>query len=261
MVTFLIVPPAIFALSLYNGYSVAVAQLMVAFVLAVFGCVLLHEFGHALAAKFLRIRTRDIILTPIGGLARLERFPDRPLQEIVVALAGPMVNVIIAGGFFVTLAASGMSLAFTGRLVGAQFFTTLMWANLLLMTFNLIPAFPMDGGRVLRAVLATQLPRDLATTVAARLGQLISVGFIIFGLASGVWSLSLVGIFVFLLAGHELEQSRFLTHRRKVLQELSRWVVDGEKIPEIDSLPSSGPIGVPPTNRYPSTSTSHAAAP
>jgi Zn-dependent protease len=174
-------------------------------VLCIFLCVVLHEFGHALAARRYGIGTRDITLLPIGGVARLERMPERPMQEFVVAVAGPAVNVVIAAILAGGLLVVGMWPTFdalTQR--GGGFVFNLMAVNVLLVAFNMIPAFPMDGGRVLRALLATRVPYARATRIAATVGQVCAVGF---GLV-GLWSnpvLVLVAVFVFLAAQQEAQ--------------------------------------------------------
>jgi Zn-dependent protease/predicted transcriptional regulator len=172
----------------------------VALILMVFGCVLLHELGHALAARRYGIRTREIVLLPIGGVARLERMPEKPAQEIVVAIAGPAVNVAIAALLWVALVALGAHPA--SSLLGGGLLETLLVVNLMMVGFNLIPAFPMDGGRVLRALLAMRLPYVRATRIAALVGQ----GFaLVFGVVGFFYNpnLMLVALFVFLAAGEE----------------------------------------------------------
>jgi Zn-dependent protease len=173
----------------------------VVLILMVFGCVLLHELGHALAARRYGIRTRDIILLPIGGVARLQRMPDKPAQEIVVAIAGPAVNVAIAALLWAALGGPGGQ-ALVPLLRGGGLIETLLVINLLMVGFNLIPAFPMDGGRVLRALLAMRLSYVKATRIAALVGQ----GFaLLFGVVGFFYNpnLMLVALFVFLAAGEE----------------------------------------------------------
>ncbi|MBX3378093.1 MAG: site-2 protease family protein [Phycisphaeraceae bacterium] len=190
------------------------------FVLAVFGCIVLHEMGHALAARRYGVRTRDITLLPIGGVASLERMPEKPGQELVVALAGPAVNVVLAAlivpavlatdgieAFRVGVDAAGNATA--SSLHSTHFLAALGSVNVMLVVFNLIPALPMDGGRVLRAVLAMATDRSRATAIAAMVGQLVAVGFVVFGLFSGHVFLMLIGVFVFLGAGAEAQQERF----------------------------------------------------
>lgn len=173
------------------------------FILLLFVCVVLHEFGHIVAARRYGIRTPDVTLLPIGGVASLERMPEKPSQEIVVALAGPAVNLVIALVLVIVLGAR-FDLTQMAQLEQAQ--TTLVGrmaaANVALLVFNLIPAFPMDGGRVLRALLATGLGYTRATRVAASIGQGLAVVLAIIGLM-GNPLLVLIAVFIFLAASGE----------------------------------------------------------
>jgi len=182
----------------------AQAVAMVALLLLVFSCVLLHELGHALAARRYGIATRDIILLPIGGLARLERMPDKPQQEIVVALAGPAVNVAIAVLLIVLELVLGVRAGeVEARLLEGGLVETLIAVNVIMLLFNMIPAFPMDGGRVLRAVLALRLPYVRATHIASMVGQGIALVFGVIGLFGNNIMLMFIALFVFLAASEE----------------------------------------------------------
>ncbi|MFO0852471.1 MAG: site-2 protease family protein [Gemmataceae bacterium] len=177
----------------------------VGLVLAVFGVVVLHELGHALAARRYGIQTRDITLLPIGGVARLERMPENPLQELVVAVAGPLVNVVIAAGLYAGLSLrGGLTTPWQQLLAGQGPFAEQMFViNVWLVVFNLIPAFPMDGGRVLRAFLALTLDYARATQIAALVGQGLAMAFGLLGLFGHNPLLVFVALFVWMGAAGE----------------------------------------------------------
>lgn len=175
----------------------------VGFIVALFACVVLHEYGHALTARRFGIRTKDITLLPIGGVARLERMPEEPRQEFSVAIAGPAVNVAIAAVLFLWLvAASAFEPLSTLSLTQGSFVERLMVANVWLVLFNLIPAFPMDGGRVVRALLAGRMEYTRATRIAAGLGRGFAYLFGILGLFTNPF-LIFVALFVWIGAAQE----------------------------------------------------------
>ena len=191
--------------------------------MALFACVTLHELGHSLAAQYFRIPVREIVLLPIGGVAMLGKLPEKPSQELIIAAAGPAVNVLIAvglalfGGPFVALDGHGLVDGAIPPPSLATFVTWLLAANITLVVFNLIPAFPLDGGRMLRAVLAMFTDYRRATVVAASLGQIAAVGLGLLGVLSGNFILALIAVFIFFGAGMESFQARaktVLTTRR-----------------------------------------------
>lgn len=189
----------------------------VGFLAAIFACVVLHELGHATAARRYGIRTPRITLLPIGGLAELERLPEKPLEEIVVALAGPLVNVVIAAALVLLLGATvGIDSLITLENPHVAFAVRLAAVNVWLVLFNMIPAFPMDGGRVLRAVLALWMSRVRATEIAGRIGQIAAFGFALFGLMSGNVLLVLIAVFVYLAATSEAQMTSLQDAARSV---------------------------------------------
>lgn len=177
--------------------------------LMLFTCVVLHEYGHALAARKFGIETADILLTPIGGIARLKGNPKKPSHELIIAIAGPLVNlaiiILIAIYLFFTLDDARISSIQTDfsidSLQGLLFYVLII--NVMLFTFNLIPAFPMDGGRVLRSLLSMKLDKLRATRIATLIGRVIAVIFVILALFFGNISLGIIGVFVYMMAQQE----------------------------------------------------------
>ena len=183
-------------------------MLQVAFVLTIFICVILHELGHVQAAAHFGIPTNKITLLPIGGVAAIKRIPEKPKEELIVAIAGPLVNVVIALLIFIFFPVTQMfntlseSSAASSSINLSTFPFYLFSANIILFIFNLIPAFPMDGGRILRALLAMKMTRLKATKIASITGQGIAVIFFVFGLMNNPF-LALIGVFIFFGARSE----------------------------------------------------------
>ena len=189
----------------YQAAGTAGAVGAAVWLLAVFGCILLHEFGHIFMARRFGVRTPDVILLPIGGVARLERIPEEPRQELLIALAGPAVTAAIALVLYAMIRLSGNDAGLGDLSPGRPFLSLLMNVNVYLLLFNLIPAFPMDGGRVLRALLASRMGLVRGTRVAATLGQMLAVLGGLYAISTGHHLAVLVAFFVFLGASAEAE--------------------------------------------------------
>jgi Zn-dependent protease/CBS domain-containing protein len=206
--TFLILIGYIVYSNLKQGMGTVDILWSILFILTLFACVTLHELGHALAARRYNIKTANITLLPIGGVAQLESMPEKPKEELVVALAGPMVNVVIAGLLFPLLSLSGgLDDLDVTRFSHHNFLPSLMVVNIWLAVFNMIPAFPMDGGRVLRALLSFKFERHVATRIAASIGQLLAIGFVFVGFFSNPF-LIFIGVFIFLGAQGEAQYAQ-----------------------------------------------------
>lgn len=237
-VTFLLLL-AWLAFSYYMQGGSAVAAGRVFFILLLFSCVLLHEFGHAIAAKGFGINTPDITLLPIGGVARLERMPERPSQELIVALAGPAVNVVIALALF--LVAGFRDISDASAIENPSMLTQLMVINVWLVLFNLLPAFPMDGGRVLRALLATRLNYARATQIAASVGQGCAFVFGFVGLF-GNPILIFIALFIYIGASQEAavaqmrDVSRGMPVASAMVREFRTLAVDATLLEAVDAL-------------------------
>jgi Zn-dependent protease/CBS domain-containing protein len=194
--------------SAWQKGGLAAARESVVFIVLIFVCVVLHEFGHILMARRFGIETPDVTLLPIGGVASMQRMPEKPAQELAVALAGPMVNVVIAFVLFLLLGAiqpEDLAHIDDPRI---SFLARLAATNVFLVIFNMIPAFPMDGGRVLHALLAMKLGGAKATQIAASLGQVLAYALGFLGLF-GNPLLIFIAIFVYIAAGSEAQMSAF----------------------------------------------------
>jgi Zn-dependent protease/CBS domain-containing protein len=227
----------------------------IAFILALFLFVVLHEYGHALTARRFGIPTRDITLLPIGGVARLERMPEDPRQELWVALAGPAVNVAIAGILFTWLIATGGIDSLTALgVTSGSIVARLMVVNATLVVFNLLPAFPMDGGRVLRALLAIRMDYTRATRIAANIGKVMAV---LFGIVGFFQNPFLVFIAFFVWTGGEQEARMVRMKRSLDGIPVSRAIVTdfhtleaGNRISEaVDLMMQSGQQDIPVLDR------------
>lgn len=195
--------------SLGNGQAALFGVLVT---LLLFVCVLLHELGHSLVAQRLGIPVKQILLMPLGGVALLGRNPEKPKHELLIAVAGPLVNVAIIAALLVLTPLLGIDMPSLAGGRPAPGLDTLVWwmllANVSLVLFNLIPAFPLDGGRMFRALLAMRLGNLRATRIAARLGQVLAFGLGLLGLVTGNFLLVLIAVFIFFGAGAETVEAQ-----------------------------------------------------
>lgn len=216
--------------------------LVLGFIVSLYICILLHEFGHSLTAKRYGVKTRDIILSPIGGLARLESIPDNPFQEFKIAINGPLVNLIIASIIAIAIYLSG--LPFLPEIVdgivridSTNFMQWLMYMNIGVFLFNLIPAFPMDGGRILRSLLSIKMGRTKATLWASSLGKILAVVFVGYAILKGYFMLILIGPFIYLMAGQEYRQVKLAELMKTTkLSSISKNIFT--KVYQDESIPS-----------------------
>ena len=212
--TFTLLIAWVVLIDLQQGGDLVSSLFNVSLILILFLCVVLHELGHALTAKKYKIQTQRITLLPIGGVAMLDKMPDKPKQELLVALAGPAVNVVIALLLLLIVPIKSYLLLepeeieqFLNTTGSQSFLFYLFVANIMLVVFNSIPAFPMDGGRVLRALLAMTMDRVKATNIAAKTGQVFAVIFFILGLFFNPF-LILIALFIFIGAYGENQMVR-----------------------------------------------------
>lgn len=192
------------AFAAYQQAGPAAAVDLVLFILSLFACIVLHEFGHIRMASRFGVYTPEVILLPIGGVARLQRIPDEPRQELLIAIAGPAVTLVIAGVLLIVALLLGLHPSLRDPVGDQQpFVIRLMAVNVYLLLFNLLPVFPLDGGRVFRALLAQRLGLMRATRIAGGVGQAAAILMGIYGFTTGAWMLVLVALFVYLGAGAE----------------------------------------------------------
>ena len=198
---------------LYNGAKNIEIFSFALFIILMFVCVILHEYGHALTAKKYGVKTIDIIISPIGGIARLQKLPEKPVHELAIAIAGPLVNLgialvlfLVALVFFTEEAFTNPDEAFELIATPQGFIALLIWINCILFAFNLIPAFPMDGGRILRAFLSMKYGKVTGTKYAANVGRILAGLFIVLGFTTQHIMLIFIGVFVFVMATSENKQ-------------------------------------------------------
>jgi Zn-dependent protease len=220
-----------------DGGGVVPALYGLVLVLFVFFFVLLHEFGHSLMAMHYEVRVLDITLLPFGGVARMEHVPMRPRSEILIAAAGPLTNVAIAVALLPLLLLYGVAngfdsiidyLAYLDTIAPGSFLVYLFFTNVMIVLFNLLPAFPMDGGRIVRAALSAVIGRERATRAAVLLGQAAALGLIAFGIWLGDYVLPLIAIFIIVAAYAEGRAVRLESAMRRLrVGQFALWDMGG----------------------------------
>ncbi|HEX5061927.1 MAG TPA: site-2 protease family protein [Kofleriaceae bacterium] len=220
---------------LLHGANLSTTAFGLVLVLTIFAIIVVHELGHALVARRYGIATRDIMLLPVGGISSLERMPEKPTQELAVAIAGPLINVVLAGLLYIGIKITGGSTHITEPMsIGAAFATQLMWINIGLAVFNLLPAFPMDGGRVARSLLAMRMGYDRATDIAAQLGKFFAILIGFFGL---FYSPILILIAFVVWSG--ASQERALVHLKTAISGVP---VSAAMLRRVDSVSPEQPL-------------------
>jgi Zn-dependent protease len=203
--TFLLLIGWVLLVNAAGGNNVEQLTWSLLFLLAVFACIILHEFGHAMMAARFGIKAKEIVMLPIGGIASIEKFPDNPRQELAISIAGPLVSIGIAGLLWLSIPNTPLiqNAPHMTIMHGHDFIYNLRIVNVALVVFNLIPAFPMDGGRILRALLGFKLNYIQATTIVATVGKIFAILFIVAGIILINPLLAAIGIFIIFSAGAE----------------------------------------------------------
>ncbi|NIM95325.1 MAG: CBS domain-containing protein [Anaerolineales bacterium] len=224
---------AAFQFGFFRGRGLEGAIFGIVVTSLLFVIVVLHEMGHSVAALHYGVPVKEIVLLPIGGVAQLGRMPEKPIQEFVIAIAGPLVNFVLAFllglvaivvGVPVGISTNALNLSLLASLSLASVFTYIFISNIIIGVFNLLPAFPMDGGRILRSLLAMRLEYTRATSIAVTFGQIMAVVLGIWGLMSGSFFLAIIAFFIFISAGQEgkMTKVRGVLNGVKVKQVFSR---------------------------------------
>ncbi|HID52307.1 MAG TPA: CBS domain-containing protein [Anaerolineae bacterium] len=207
-------------------------------ILLLFVLVTLHELGHSFAAQYYGVPVKQIVLLPIGGLAQMAQIPENPKQEFVISTAGPAVNVVMAVlmGAMILVFNIPLTAPFTGiSLTFAVIFSYIFYYNIMLALFNLLPAFPMDGGRIFRSLLAMKLNYVTATLIAGNVGRFIAVSMGIYGLLNGGIFLMLIALFIFSGASQEMMMVRFQQRKRRGELPTHVYLMPGHMVQEVHS--------------------------